>query len=90
MQRHSNLHLEFSALQANRILEYLVRDFGSRLVFGSGGRRSPPVRALLVDWAQIPVSSKRKIASENLSVCSAWIRPSTARRPRQVRPFRCC
>ena len=28
MQRHSNLHLEFSSLQANRILEYLVRDFG--------------------------------------------------------------
>ena len=36
------------------------------IIVGTGTEKSAGAARSLVDWAQIPVSSKRKIASENL------------------------
>ena len=68
MQRHENLHLEFSSYQINRGIEKYVADFGDeRLLFGTGGtEKSPGAARFYVDYAQIPETSKRRIAGGNL------------------------
>lgn len=68
MELHSNLHLEFSSYQANRVLEEYVTAFGDeRLLFGTGGtEKSPGAARALVDYAQIPLVSRQRIAGENL------------------------
>ena len=68
MQRHENLHLEFSSYQINRGIEKYVADFGDeRLLFGTGGtEKSPGAARFYVDYAQIPDASRRRIAGGNL------------------------
>jgi predicted TIM-barrel fold metal-dependent hydrolase len=68
MALHENLHLEFSAYQINRGLEWYVDEFGDeRLLFGTGGTdKSPGAARAFVDYAQIPERAKRRIAGENL------------------------
>ncbi|MBM3264236.1 MAG: amidohydrolase family protein [candidate division Zixibacteria bacterium] len=69
MALHENLHLEFSSYQINRGLERYVVDFGDeRLLFGTGmTEKSPGAARFFIDYAQIPVESKRRIAGGNLT-----------------------
>ena len=94
MRRHSNLHLEFSTLQANRVLERFAAEFGdTRLLYGSGGTNmSMGAARALVDWANLPLKSKQRIASGNLlrllKLSDDALPPprasATLRRPRQT------
>ena len=68
MELHENLHIEFSSYQINRGLERYVADFGDeRLLFGSGmTAKSPGAARSFVDYVQVPMESKRRIAGGNL------------------------
>jgi predicted TIM-barrel fold metal-dependent hydrolase len=69
MDNFSNLHVDFSALQSNRIIEVMYEKYGAdRLIFGSG----MPMKSLgagraLIDYSEIPPEAKKKIAGGNLS-----------------------
>jgi predicted TIM-barrel fold metal-dependent hydrolase len=69
MERHANLHIEFSMYQINRGIERYVRRFGPRrLLFGTGlPAMSAGAARCLVDYAQIPPEAKTLIAGGNLS-----------------------
>lgn len=68
LQLHDNLHIEFSAYQINRGLERYVAEFGDeRLLFGTGGtEKSPGAARAFIDYANIPMQSKERIAGGNL------------------------
>jgi predicted TIM-barrel fold metal-dependent hydrolase len=80
MQRHSNLHLEFSSYQINRGLEEYSRRFGvDRLIFGSGlPTMSAGAARFYVDYAQIPTSDKEKISGGNLIRLLKGLTPAAA------------
>ncbi|MDZ7373592.1 MAG: amidohydrolase family protein [candidate division KSB1 bacterium] len=63
-----NLYVEFSSLQAHRILEYLARELGpERLLFGSEAPvKSPGAARALLDYAELDEPTKSLIAGENL------------------------
>jgi predicted TIM-barrel fold metal-dependent hydrolase len=89
MELHDNLHLEFSSYQINRGLEHYVAQFGDeRLLFGTGGtEKSPGAARAYVDYAQVPMESKRRIAGENLCRLLKTQGPKTeapARRPDDI------
>lgn len=85
MKLHENLHIEFSSYQINRGIEQYVADFGDeRLIFGTGmTEKSPGAARAFLDYAQIPVSSKRKIAGENLKRLLKGQGPGAAPRDRR-------
>ena len=85
MALHENLHIEFSAYQTNRGIERYVADFGDeRLLFGTGmTEKSPGAARAFVDYAQIPETSKRKIAGENLQRLLGGPGPEKAAPPRR-------
>jgi len=68
LEEFPNLHIEFSAYQANRIIEFLVDKIGSdQLLFGTGMmEKSPGAAKAFLDYADISEKDRRKIASENL------------------------
>ena len=80
MDNFSNLHVDFSALQSNRIIEVMYEKYGAdRLIFGSG----MPMKSLgagraLIDYSEIPPEAKKKIAGGNLSRLTELL--STCRR----------
>ncbi len=63
-----NLHCEFSNYQANRIIEFLVKEVGSdQLLFGTQMmEKSPGAAKAFIDYADISVKDRKKIAGENL------------------------
>jgi len=69
LQEFPNLHIEFSAYQANRIIEFLVDNIGAnQLLFGTGMmEKSPGAAKAFLDYADISENDRRKIASENLT-----------------------
>jgi len=69
MERHDNLHIEFSMYQINRGIEEYVRRFGpQRLLFGTGlPAMSAGAARCFVDYAQIRPQAKAMIAGGNLS-----------------------
>lgn len=85
MDRHANLHIEFSALQANEIIEIAYRRFGAeRLLFGSGMPfKSPGAARAFIDYARIPEEAKRKLAGGNLSALLGGVEPPPAAAPDQ-------
>ena len=68
LEEFPNLHIEFSAFQANRIIEFLVEKIGSsQLLFGTEMmNKSPGAAKAFLDYAEISEENRRKIASENL------------------------
>jgi predicted TIM-barrel fold metal-dependent hydrolase len=69
MERHANLHIEFSAYQINRGIERYAQRFGpQRLLFGTGlpGMSAGAARCF-VDYAQVGPEAKAMIAGGNLS-----------------------
>jgi len=68
LEEFPNLHIEFSAFQANRIIEFLVDKIGSsQLLFGTEMmNKSPGAAKAFLDYAEISEENRRKIASENL------------------------
>jgi predicted TIM-barrel fold metal-dependent hydrolase len=69
MQRHANLHIEFSFYQINRGIEQYRQRFGAeRLLFGTGlPAMSAGAARCYVDYAQIPADDKALIAGGNLA-----------------------
>lgn len=82
MQRHANLHLEFSNYQINRGLENYVARFGAeRLLFGSGlPAMSAGAARAYVDYAQISLADKEKIAAGNLTRLLGGVAPTATTR----------
>ncbi|MBI3920977.1 MAG: amidohydrolase family protein [Armatimonadetes bacterium] len=83
MERHPNLHLEFSTYQINRGIEEYTKRFGTeRLLFGTGlPAMSAGAARTYVDYAQIPQEAKEKIAGGNLSRLLGGQTPTAAGRP---------
>lgn len=69
MDDFPNLYIDFSTLQTNRIIEVMYKKYGAdRLLFGSG----MPMKSLgagraFIDYGEIPLEAKQKIAGGNLS-----------------------
>ncbi len=80
MDRHPNLHIEFSTFQINRGIEMYTPRFGEeRLLFGSGlTAMSVGAARAYVDYAQIPPEARALIAGGNLSRLLGGIRPAPA------------
>ncbi len=68
LKQFPNLFCEFSNYQANRIIEFLVKEVGSdQLLFGTQMmEKSPGAAKAFVDYADISDKDQRKIAGENL------------------------
>lgn len=68
LQRHPNLHVEFSNHQGNRIIELLVAKIGpDQLLFGTQMmEKSPGAAKLLIDYAEINEKQRSQIAGGNL------------------------
>jgi len=68
MERHPNLHIEFSTYQINRGLEEYVRRFGAeRLLFGTGlPAMSAGAARAYVDYAMLDDDDRATIAGGNL------------------------
>lgn len=80
MERHANLHLEFSKYQVNRGLETYVSRFGARrLLFGTGltAMSAGAARAYL-DYARIAAPDRALIAGGNLTRLLGGVRPDPA------------
>lgn len=68
MDEFSNLHIEFSKLQANELIEVMVGKYGAeRLLFGSGmPMQSPGGARAFIDYARLSTDDKQLIAGGNL------------------------
>lgn len=68
MQKHPHLYVEFSNYQANHGIENFVGWFGAeRILFGTGAlEKSPGAAKAYLDYAQISLGDKKKIAGKNL------------------------
>lgn len=85
MDECTNLCIEFSNLQSNRIVEMAYERFGAdRLLFGSGmPMKSPGAARAFIDYARIPDDAKRKIAGGNLIRLLGGVLPPPAPMPDQ-------
>jgi predicted TIM-barrel fold metal-dependent hydrolase len=68
MYKHKNIFVEFASLQANRVIEFLVEEFGAdRLLFGTDfPDKSIGAAKSFIDYADISFEDRKKIAGENL------------------------
>ena len=68
MDDFPNLHIDFSTLQTNRIIEVMYERYGAeRLIFGSGmAMKSLGAAIAFIDYGQILLEAKKKIAGGNL------------------------
>lgn len=68
LKTFSNLRIEFSNLQSNRLIEEFMKEFGAeRLLFGSGAlAKSPGASKAFIDYSEISRQEKALIASGNL------------------------
>ncbi len=68
LKQFPNLYCEFSNYQANRIIEFLVKEVGAdQLLFGTQMmEKSPGAAKTYVDYADISNKDRKKIAGENL------------------------
>ena len=68
LKQFPNLHCEFSNCQANRIIEFLVKEVGSdQLLFGTQMmEKSPGAAKAFIDYADIGDEDRKKIAAGNL------------------------
>ncbi|MBP1993236.1 amidohydrolase family protein [Paenibacillus eucommiae] len=84
MDAYSNLCVDFSALQSNRIIETMYARYGAdRLFYGSNmPRRSAGAARALIDYADIPWEAKKRIAGGNLAALLN-VNPPAARIPDQ-------
>ncbi len=92
MDAFPNMHIEFSALQSNRIIEMTTQRFGpERLLFGSGmPAKSPGAARALIDYARISDEDKRLIAGGNLIRLLGGIAPPPEIMPDQDEVTRNC
>jgi predicted TIM-barrel fold metal-dependent hydrolase len=69
MKKHPRLLVEFSNYQANHGIENFVGWFGAeRILFATGAlEKSPGAAKAYLDYAQISLADKKKIAGENLA-----------------------
>ena len=69
LDAHENLHVEFSSLQSNFIIELLVERIGAeRLLFGTESPiKSPGAARALIDYADIDENARALIAGGNLA-----------------------
>lgn len=69
MNRHPNLHLEFSAQQANRAIEYVAEHYGAeRALFGTGlPQKAPGAARGFFDWTLLDQTAATKVAGGNLA-----------------------
>ena len=69
MDDFNNLHIDFSTLQTNKIIEIMYQKYGAdRLIFGSGmPMKSLGASRAFIDYGQIPIDAKIKFAGGNLS-----------------------
>ncbi len=83
METCPNLHLEFSAFQANRAVEYFSERFGThRCLFGTGLLAKAPGAARgFFDWSLLPPSTVSQMTAHNLTRLLRGARPSSLPRP---------
>lgn len=69
MERHRNLHIEFSSFQAMRAVEHFAGRFGAeRCLFGTNlPYKSPGAARAAVDWTFLPREDAAGIAGGNLA-----------------------
>ncbi len=69
MQKHKNIHIEFSSFQANRGVEWFTELFGAeRLLFGTEfPEKSPGAAKAFVDYAEITDAQRQLISGGNLA-----------------------
>ena len=80
MKKYPNLYTDLSSMQANYLIEALVKEFGAeRIVFGTGlPMKSPGAARAFIDYAMISDEEKRLIAGENLARLCGMELPSPA------------
>lgn len=68
MRSHDNLHMDFSAFQANRAVEYIAENFGAhRCLFGTGlPKKAPGAARGFIDWSLLSQAAAADIAGGNL------------------------
>ena len=68
MDRHENLHLEFSSFQANRAIEWFGHKFGfDRCLFGTGQpQKSPGAARSFLDFRLCSLADAEAVAAGNL------------------------
>ena len=78
LDRHENIHIEFSKFQCNRGLEVCARRYGAeRLLFGSGlPAMSAGAARAYIDYADISDEARQLIAGGNLSRLLGGVRPA--------------
>lgn len=77
MNEFRNLHIEFSALQANRAIEFFAGKYGAeRCLFGTGllGKAPGAARGFL-DWTLLSEDDASKVAGKNLAGLLGGIGP---------------
>jgi len=69
MRRYGNLYTDLSSMQANYIIEAMVKEFGAhRILFGSAlPKMSPGAARAFIDYADISYEEKQMIAGGNLT-----------------------
>ncbi|MDZ7332383.1 MAG: amidohydrolase family protein [candidate division KSB1 bacterium] len=69
LKRFPHLYCEFSNHQGNRIIEFLVKEIGAdQLLFGTQMmQKSPGAAKAFIDYADISLEHRKKIAHENLA-----------------------
>jgi len=83
LDRHRNLHVEFSTFQANYAVERLGERYGfDRLLFGTDALlKSPGAAKAFVDYADISSEERAKIAGENVARLLRLSEPPSQYRP---------
>jgi len=68
MNKHPQLHLEFTGFQANRAVEYCAGRYGAeRCLFGTGlPKKAPGAARGFLDWSLLPDAEVAKVAGANL------------------------
>lgn len=78
MDKYKNIHIDFSCLQSNEILEVAYERYGAeRLIFGSGmPAKSVGAARTFIDYARIPLEAKLLVAGGNFIRLTGAVLPS--------------